>query len=333
MSYSEKSIEAALEQLALRRKKTQDELQEKKNAVYEHVPKLKALESRMTSLSLTAIKKVANGAEISVIEELKLKNMSLQKEKERILKENEIPEDYLKISYVCSTCKDTGYVKNNMCDCLKRLVVKESAKSLNMKTSLDRFSFENFEFNYFGNDLVNGTKEPITQKEQARLNYDFCVNYAKKFSMNSGNILMQGGTGLGKTHLSLAIAKSCLGQGYSVVYALAGQVVYSLEDERFGRGEQKDCSMDSFLRCDLLIIDDFGSEPQNQFALAALYNIINSRLIASKPTIINTNLTGAEITAHYGERVSSRLFGEYQVLRAYGEDIRLQKRGKTHPQK
>jgi DNA replication protein DnaC len=87
--------------------------------------------------------------------------------------------------------------------------------------------------------------------------------------------------------------------------------------------------MDSFLRCDLLIIDDFGSEQQNQFALAALYNIINSRLIAIKPTIINTNLTGADITAHYGERMSSRLFGEYQVLRAYGEDIRLQKRGRS----
>ncbi|MDR2817264.1 MAG: ATP-binding protein [Oscillospiraceae bacterium] len=330
MSYSEKAIEAALEQLALRRKEAQSELQEKKNAVYEHVPKLKTLDDRMTNLSLAAIKEVADGADAGVIEELKLKNMNLQKEKERLFKENQIPEDYLKIRHVCQICKDTGYLQDNMCSCLKRLVVKEAARNLNMKTSLDRFSFENFEFNYFGNDLVNGTKEPITQKEQAKRNYNFCVDYAKKFSMNSGNILMQGGTGLGKTHLSLAIAKSCLEQGYSVVYTLAGQMVYSLENERFSRGEQKDCSMDSFLKCDLLIIDDFGSEQQNQFALAALYNVINSRLIAVKPTIINTNLTGADITALYGERMSSRLFGEYQVLKAYGEDIRLQKRGKSH---
>jgi DNA replication protein DnaC len=326
MLYSESAMESALAILSQRREKSQKELEEKKREAYKHLPELAGLDKQISQVSLLAIKKIAAGANHCAIEELKRTNQNLQVRKEQLLAENEIPVGFLKVKPICSACKDEGYVDGVICECLKKLLIKEMSKTLNLKVALERFSFANFKLDCFSAELIDAVRNPITQKEQARQNYDYCWEFANKFGPNSGNILMQGGTGLGKTHLSLSITKLCLDRGYSVVYVLAGQMICCLEDERFNRGEQKGSVLHSFLGCDLLIIDDFGSEPQNQFAISSLYNIINLRLLAEKSTIINTNLSGAEITRQYDERVSSRLFGEYKVLRFYGNDIRLQRR-------
>jgi DNA replication protein DnaC len=319
-------MEIALENLSRRRWNARRELEEKKREVYKHLPELEELDKQMSKISLAAIKQVAIGENSKAIEELKLASQNLQMQRAQLLAKNEIHADFFKLNCDCSTCKDEGYVAGAMCGCLKKLLIEDMAKGLNSKIDLDKFSFSNFKLEYFSNELIAGSKTPITQREQARQNYEYCLNFAKTFVSGVGNILMQGLTGLGKTHLALAIAKWCLGCGYTVVYVLAGQMINELEEERFSRGEQKISALNSFLDCDLIIIDDLGSEPQTQFANSSIFSIIDLRLLARKSTIINTDLSGAEVIERYGGRVSSRLNGEYKVLRFFGNDIRLQKK-------
>ncbi|MBQ3876200.1 MAG: ATP-binding protein [Oscillospiraceae bacterium] len=322
MVYPQQVVLNALKILEDRRNKAEQELQEKKKRIFESVEELGELSKEIAQVSLLAVKAVANGGTAEHVEQFKLKSLELQKKRDDLLKGNGIPKDYLKCRYYCEKCHDTGYLTTGLCDCLKKLLINESAKDLNMKVPLDKFSFDNFRLEFYDTNLVPGLKEPITPREQAKKNLDFCKEYASNFSKESPNLLLGGGTGLGKTHLSLAIVKEVLKKGYSVVYISAVQLVLNLEGHRFNSDEQNKYSIDSFLECDLLVIDDFGSEPISSFSVASVYNIINTRLMQQKQTIINTNLSGQRIVDQYEERVASRLLGEYYVLKFYGRDIR-----------
>lgn len=322
MVYSEQVFLNALKILENRRNKAEQELQEKKKRIFESVTELEELNREVAQVSLLAVKTVANGGRAEQVKQFKLKSIELQKKRDDLLKKNGIPKDYLKCRYCCEKCHDTGYLATGLCDCLKKLLINESAKNLNIKAPLDKFSFDNFKLDYYDTNLVPGLKEPVTPREQAKRNLDFCREYASNFSKESPNLLLGGGTGLGKTHLSLAIVKEVLKKGYSVVYISAVQLVLNLEEHRFNSNEQGKYSMNSFLECDLLVIDDFGSEPISSFSVASMYNIINTRLMQQNQTIINTNLSGQRIVDQYEERVASRLLGEYYVLKFYGRDIR-----------
>ncbi|MGN1034120.1 MAG: ATP-binding protein [Oscillospiraceae bacterium] len=322
MVYSERVFLNALKILEDRRNKAEQEVREKRKRIFESIEELGKLSKEIAKVSLLAVKAVANGGTAEQVKQFKLKSLELQKKRDNLLKENGITKDYLKCRYCCEKCQDTGYLTNGFCDCLKKLLINEAAKDLNMKVQLDKFSFDNFRLDYYDTNLVPGLKEPITPQEQAKKNLDFCRKYAKNFSKELPNLLLGGGTGLGKTHLSLAIVKEVLKKGYSVVYISAVQLILSLEEHRFSFNEQSKYSMDSFLKCDLLVIDDLGGEPISSFSVASIYNIINTRLMQQKQTIINTNLSGQRIVDQYEERVASRLLGEYYVLKFYGRDIR-----------
>lgn len=322
MVYSEQVFLNALKILEDRRNKAEQEVQEKKKRIFESIEELGELSKEIAEVSLLAVKAIANGGAAEQVKQFKLKSLELQKKRDDLLKENGVPKAYFKCRYYCGKCHDTGYLANGFCDCLKKLLINEAARDLNIKAPLDKFSFDNFKLDYYDNNLVPGLKEPVTPREQATKNLEFCREYARNFSKGSPNLLLGGGTGLGKTHLSLAIVKEVLKKGYSVVYISAVQLVLNLEEHRFSSNEQGKYSMDSFLKCDLLVIDDFGSEPISSFSVASMYNIINTRLLQQKQTIINTNLSGQRIVDQYEERVASRLLGEYYVLKFYGRDIR-----------
>jgi DNA replication protein DnaC len=161
-----------------------------------------------------------------------------------------------------------------------------------------------------------------------QVNYDICVEYAHNFGKQPGNLLLFGNPGLGKTHLSAAIAREVSERGYSVVYDTAVNVFAQFEQQKFTRDEdgQAGDGVSRILNCDLLILDDLGTEMTTSFVQSALYQIVNTRLMAKKSTIISTNLPPQEIGRRYQQAVASRIEGEYRIVPFFGEDIRRLKK-------
>lgn len=247
------------------------------------------------------------------INQLRRNNLQAQEMSRKLLAANGYPEDYLDIHYTCNMCNDTGYCDGSYCDCLKKLCGRIAADELNKNAHLKLSDFDTFSLSYYnGDDYFNMQKI-----------LEFTKQYAETFNENSNSIFMFGKTGLGKTHLSLAIANSVLDKGYSVIYDSAINILRNIEREHFSREHSSDM-IDLVMNTDLLILDDLGTEYETPFYNATIYNIINSRLNSGKATIISTNLDLAGIKRRYDERVVSRIISVYTCLAFKGEDVRLQ---------
>ncbi len=247
------------------------------------------------------------------IQQLRQYNEGAQAMSRRILAENGYPEDYLDIHYTCPICCDTGYNGSRFCSCFNKLCGKLSADELNKSAHLKLSSFNSFSLVYYKGD------DYFTMKRI----YEFTNQYANTFNPKADSLLMFGRTGLGKTHLSLAIAKTVREKGYSVIYDSVINILRNIEREHFSR-EHSSEMIDLIMDTDLLILDDLGTEYETQFYNATIYNIVNTRLNSSKPTIISTNLDFAGINSKYGERVVSRIVAAYTCLEFQGNDVRLQ---------
>ncbi|MBQ8016279.1 MAG: ATP-binding protein, partial [Clostridia bacterium] len=225
--------------------------------------------------------------------------------------------------YTCKKCNDSGFYEGYACECRKELL-KETAKlELSNISPSNKCSFDNFSTDYYPSP-IDAALGVSPQKRMASI-LEYCKCYADDFDSDSESLYMHGATGLGKTHLSLAIANVVAANGYRVIYDTAQNIFSSLEKEKFsysGNGEREK----EILDCDLLIIDDLGSEFSTQFTTAAAYNIINTRMNRSKPVIISTNLTETELEAKYSQRVTSRIIGNYVSLLFLGKDIRQLKK-------
>lgn len=247
------------------------------------------------------------------IEQLKQYNLGAQAMSRQLLTANGYPADYLDIHYHCPKCQDTGYLKNEFCDCFKKLCGSLSAMKLNRNAQLKLSSFDTFSLSYYkGDDYF--TMNRI---------FNFARNYAETFHSASESIFMYGKTGLGKTHLSLAIANRVLEKGYSVIYDSIINILRKIEQEHFSR-EHSSEMIDLVMETELLILDDLGTEYETPFYSSTVYNIINTRLNSGKPTIISTNLELAVIRRRYDERVVSRITGVYTCMEFKGEDVRFQ---------
>ena len=235
----------------------------------------------------------------------------------QLLTANGYPADYLDLHYTCPLCDDTGFVNGKPCKCLKQEIGRIGAEALNAHSQLSLSQFSDFSLSYYA-DL------PEKQFYAMQQVFTICQRYAAVFEpKTSGNLFLWGGTGLGKTHLSLAIANEVLQKGYSVIYDSAINLMHTLDQEQFRRTKESSDTLPSLLECDLLILDDFGTEFDTAFSRSMMYTIINSRVNARKPMIINTNLTPTEMKARYGDRIASRLSSSSQILPFYGEDIRM----------
>ncbi len=228
------------------------------------------------------------------------------------------PADYLELQYTCSRCHDTGYLETGYCDCLKREAGRLAAAELNEHAQLALCCFDTFSTAYYR------TGGPECVETMTRI-FHFCRQYAEQFSTASPSLLMIGKTGLGKTHLSLAIANTVIRQGHTVLYDSIINVLRRVEREHFGRDTAEEGTLELLLDCDLLILDDLGAEFDTGFYVSTVYNIINTRLNRNLPTIISTNLTHEEVQKKYEDRIVSRLFAAYTCLAFAGTDIRLQK--------
>ena len=256
------------------------------------------------------------------IEELAKKNLASQQRRKDILKEHGYPEDYLDAEYTCKKCRDTGFIGGVMCDCYKALLRDTALAELNELSPSARSTFESFNINYYP-DTVDPTTG-INPRSRMKEILDFCRDYAADFATDSPSLLLYGATGLGKTHLSLAIASEAVKKGYGVIYGSAQNLMSRLEKEHFssGRNSEYEGSEQALLECDLLIIDDLGAEFSTQFTVAELYNIINTRIMSRLPVIISTNLTPDGLEQKYTQRITSRIIGNYISLYFCGKDIR-----------
>ena len=320
MGYSKEAIGYVNDMFAKKRRKAAANLLEKKAELYSAVTRLREIEKELSDCGLKTVRCVVSGiADVkNTIENLRELNLKLQQERSEILKSLGLPENYLELSYDCPTCKDEGYVDAKMCSCYIKELKRYTYNTLNQNSHLQLSDFSKFNLSYYPDTVPVGAT--VSVKNKMEQIYRFCVSYAENFSEKSTSILMSGPTGLGKTFLSLSIASAVIEKGYGVIYSSAQNLLNSLEKEKFSSSESN--TLGDVLECDLLIIDDLGTEFSTSFTVAAVYNIINTRINTGKPVIINTNLSLSELQDAYSERVVSRFIGEYTILKFSGNDIR-----------
>ncbi|MDE5582688.1 MAG: ATP-binding protein [Ruminococcus sp.] len=287
--------------------------------VNSEIPQIMEINKQLFNTSRKLISVIGAGQPKDIvyrkIQQIRRENLEAQALLRQKLIENGKRSDYLDIHYTCSKCNDTGYYKNAMCDCFNKLCRELSAKEMNRHSQLALSSFDTFRLSYYTGDDYYTMKEHL----------EYLERYAENFSLQSNSILISGDTGLGKTHLSLAVANKVLEKGYSVIYDSTINILQEMEKEHFSYNSSLE-KTELVLQSDLLILDDLGTEYRKPFYTSTIYNIINTRLNRNKPTIISTNLDYEEISLRYESRIVSRLSTVYAHLRFSGEDVRLLKK-------
>jgi len=310
-----------------RRFQAKFEQDRRKEEAYKLIPELKKLDDEIISLAAESGRMAIRGDDSS-LQHLKERIKGLQEKQEKLLLENGLPADYLQLKYKCSRCRDTGFIGNEKCNCLKQAIADLLYSDSNIKAILAKENFSTFSFSYYSDDYVDETigLSPLSNMQKIVAS---CKSFIRHFNKKQDNLLFIGNTGVGKTFLANCIAKELLDRGYTVIYLTAFRLFDILEKNKFSRDEESSSEasnqFDYILDCDLLIIDDLGTELNNAFTNSQLYVILNERLLRQKSTIISTNLSLPNINATYGERIFSRIVSNYKVHRIIGKDIRLQK--------
>lgn len=319
MSLNEEHFNKAFAQLEQRRSKNNITQKLRHDEVCDRIPEYAQLEKLLgeTSHKLIALMLNSDDNKAEQLKQLEENNLSIQKNMEQLLVTGGFPSDYLKPVYTCPICKDKGTIDGRWCECFNRLMLSAAAQELNNVSPLSLSSFDNFRLDVYSeqNDPELGTS-PRTIMQH---NLNFCKKYSESFTTESDGILMNGGTGLGKTHLSLAIANRVLNKGYSVIYGSVPELLRTIEREYFGKSDAD--TMDTLTKCDLLILDDLGAEMDKPLYTSLLYELINARISRGLPMIISTNLGANDMKQRYQDRIWSRLFS-LEVLVFAGGDVR-----------
>ena len=328
MAYDGKILRRAQMKYEEDRDRHEAALRERKEAIFRRQPRLRDIDRELKSTMSKIIRSaLVRGTDPSAaIDVLRDENLSLQQERSALLRAMGLPEDALEEKPLCPLCGDSGYRPGGeVCRCLREYYAREQKKELSRLLDLAGQSFETFSLNWYSED--ERPELGISDRENMDRTLRTCRRFAEEFTPGkSGNLLLFGAPGLGKTHLSASIAREVSDRGCSVVYDTAGHVFSCFESAKFGREEDQDGSVERILRCDLLILDDLGTELTTSFVTSALYEIVNTRLMERRSTIISTNLRPDQIAGRYSPQIASRIEGEYAELPFFGRDIRLQKR-------
>ena len=326
MAYSQEIFQEATNRIAERRQNALRKAEYNREQLFREIPRLREIDYELqtigAAIAKAVIKAPVNGQED--IRTLSERSIKLQEEQDRILEEHHIRKDIFEPRFCCEKCKDTGYVeydnRTDICDCLQKLMSDIAGEKLSDNLTLDAYTFENFNLEYYSKTPDSDGKIPFNRMSNI---YRYCIDYADNFTPRSKSLLLIGATGLGKTHLSLAIANVVIRKGMSVIYTTAPDILFKLEKEHFSYqyAAQED-TYNSLLKCDLLVLDDLGSEFTTEFTRTCIYNLFNSRLLAGKPVIISTNMTIDEMIEVYSQRFVSRVIGSCDRLDFIGEDIR-----------
>ncbi len=282
------------------------------SAAYNTNKRLNEIDNELASLGANLALTALSGDNAS-LEKIKSRSQELNAQKNIILKKSGV----IDIVYDCPLCRDTGYINGKICDCVKKLANAIAAKELSSKMPLDECTFDNFDLNYYSDSKDNARRRMTSV---LKLSKEYVISFSPE---TSSNLLFLGEPGLGKTHLTLAIVSGVIEKGYLPVYGPAETLFSIVEKEKF-QGDNSG-AYEQMQNCDLLVIDDLGTELVTAFTKSVLYNLINTRILSKKPTIINTNLTLGEIEQLYSPRITSRLIGHYNANKFLGNDIRQQK--------
>ncbi len=320
MSLNERYFNRACELLQQRVRENRMLEDQRHDEVCRKIPEYAQLEAALADTSHDLIITMLNNWSTAPqhLDKLEQTNLAIQQNMSALLKTGGFPEDYLDRIYTCKKCGDKGTYNGNWCECFNRLMLKAAADNINSVSPLDLSSFDNFRLDVYPDTL--DASIGASPRAVMRQNFEFCKKYAEEFSPNSRGILMCGGTGLGKTHLSLAIANEVMQKGYNVIYGSIPDLIRALEREHFGKSDEN--TMEMLTSCDLLILDDLGAETEKPLYLSILYELINSRISRRSPTLINTNLGANDMQQRYQDRLWSRLYS-MEVLMFIGKDVRL----------
>ena len=323
MAYSAEVLRRARARLAMAREDRESENREHLQIAYNQVPRLREIDIQLrATMAMAAQAAFSQGEDPQeLLQEARRKNMLLQQERAELAALH-FEEGFLDDSPICDCCGGNGYIGSVMCECLRELCRQEQKKELTF-LNVGRESFEQFRLDYYPDR--EDPRLGVNIRALMERTFQTCRRYAQSFSEKSPNLLFSGDTGLGKTFLSACIARAVADNGYSVMYESAGHLFSNLERAKFGNDEAARRESDRYLACDLLIVDDLGTEMPGQFTTAALYSLMNDRILSGKPTIISTNLTVEEFEKRYNRQIASRLRGSYQRVPFLGEDIRVMK--------
>ena len=322
MAYSDAIVQRALRRLQSEKEQNEQSSRARIAAIYEKEPRLAEIERelRKTAAHVLAVTFRTQGDPVSAMQQLKKENLALQQERDWILQTEGLEPDDLTVQPICPKCGGTGYVGAAMCECLKELCRQEQKKELSALLGSGHESFEKFRLDLYPAQYDERLKtSPRTLMERT---YRDTLAYAQGFSCASPSLLFVGATGLGKTFLSACIARMVAERGFSVSYAPVSRLFAAFEADKF-RPDPDASRTAEFFSCDLLIIDDLGTEMTTQFTVSALYQILNTRLLEGRPTIVSTNLPLGDIAPRYSAQIYSRLLGAYRLYKFYGDDIRF----------
>lgn len=320
MAYTQEVVRRARRALESRKADHESRQQARLAEIYEKLPRVREIDRELRSSMVMAAQAAFLGGS-NTMEQVKSANLALQAERRALISAH-FPADYIDEGPVCDRCGGSGYIGSAMCQCLAELCRQEQKNALSV-LACGEHSFADFSLEYYpdGVDADYGASPRSIMRRILAI----CQKYAAEFTPQSGNLLFNGGTGLGKTLLSACIAREAAEKGFSVVYESAPHLFSKLERNHFRPDEESAAAVRQLNGCDLLIIDDLGTELPGNFTVAALYTLLNDRLLAGKPMIISTNLNISEIKERYSPQIASRLQGSFQLLPFVGEDIRVLK--------
>lgn len=321
--------ESILKEYELIREKNKQKLEQRKRTLYDKLPRLKEIEEEMIRISIDITRAILNKVQDTdlLLKQLEKKQLDLKIEKAEILSSNNYPIDYLELQYRCKNCKDTGFVGGKKCSCLAKREIEYLYKQSNLGENLKHENFDQFRPDYYSDEKDENGYSP---RDNMKDIYMKCIRYVQNFDKHNINLLFIGSPGLGKTFLCNSIAKDLIDKGKSVIYQVSSELIDLVRKYKFDfeNEENNSSSLNEIYNCDLLIIDDLGTELPTQFSSLVIYNILNKRLLNNKKMIISTNLNTDEIMKNYSERIYSRIFGSFNMYKFYGEDIRLKIRSK-----
>lgn len=322
MPFNKAYYETARERIDYRRVINKQQEDIRRMEIHTKIPRYNELECQLADTMTKIVGALAERSENSeeLVQQAIRNNSQIQKEMTQLLVANGYPANYLDPIYTCPKCKDTGIDGTQWCDCFKKILHKIAAEHLNADSPLRLSEFSTFRLDYYSDEKYSNSKINKSERRIMQDNLNECISYAENFDGKGKGLLMMGATGLGKTHLSLAIANRLIERGFCVAYGSVPEIIRRLDREQFGKAEGDTMSL--ALECDLLILDDLGAENSTDHAVSILYEVINARQNRGLPILVNTNLTMDEIGKRYQDRLWSRLFS-LRVLLFAGEDNRL----------
>ena len=320
MAYSAQVLRRARARLEQAKLERERENEAHRAAAYERYPRLREidreLQQSMAELAIAFLKKDSEEA----LGAIRTRNQTLQAERNWILEAGECEDGYLDDTPVCTRCGGTGYDGSQMCSCLRELCRQEQKKELTSLLGSGRESFDTFRLDVYSD--AYDPKLGTSPRELMRSNLNICKKYAAGFSAASGSLLFSGATGLGKTFLSACIARQIADRGFSVMYETAIRLFGDFETEKFGAQGGDGSLTRKYFDCDLLIIDDLGTEMTTQFTVSALYSVLNTRMMEGKPILISTNLLPEALETRYSPQIASRIVGTFRLIKFAGDDLR-----------